>query len=244
MANEIVIAASSPSTPAPTTIAGALTSTVWRAGEPRSNAVLGAYRQRGWLRFGVGGLALWAVAVGVTLWTNDSILLPTVVLLGSFVVPLTWLVRRIELAVKRDHAVDLPLPLILRTFVYGGVMGILSSALLETWLLRFSGQAFYIGVGLIEEAVKLVVLWWLTRRLPAYSMVNGMILGASVGFGFAAFESSVTPSTPSTPQPGPLWGHWSASRRYVASSPPCRTACGRQSRESCSSENERTAGSG
>jgi hypothetical protein len=45
-------------------------------------------------------------------------------------------------------------------------------------------------VGLIEEAVKLVVLWWLTRRLPAYSMVNGMILGASVGFGFAAFESS------------------------------------------------------
>ncbi len=186
----MIDASPSPQRATTTSVAEWFPSTVRRTRDDGSKGLFRAYRQRGWLRFGVGGLALWGVAVGVTILTNDSILLPTVVLLGSFVVPLTWLMRRIEVAVKRDHAAELPLPLILRTFVYGGVMGILSAALLETWLLRLSGQAFYVGVGLIEEAVKLVVLWWLTRRLPAYSMVNGMILGASVGFGFAAFESS------------------------------------------------------
>ena len=188
MSNETMIEASSP--PAAATTVEPPTSVGLPAGESGSNCALRAYRQQGWVRFGVGGLALWAVAVGATLLTDDSILLPTVVLLGSFVVPLTWLMRSIELAVKRDHATDLPLPLVLRIFVYGGVTGLLSAALLETWLLRFSGQASNIGVGLIEEAVKLTVLWWLSRSLPAYSMVNGMILGASVGFGFAAFESA------------------------------------------------------
>ena len=52
-----------------------------------------------------------------------------------------------------------------------------------------SGLA-YVGVGLIEEAVKLAALWLLAWRLPRYSMRDGMVLGATVGFGFAALESS------------------------------------------------------
>jgi hypothetical protein len=107
----------------------------------------------GWVRFGIGGVLLWGVSVVVTLATNDFILLPTVVLLGSFVVPATW-VRR---AVEHDHA-EMPLALMLETFVYGAAAGILTAALLETWLLRYLGQGLYIGVGLIEEAVKLAVL--------------------------------------------------------------------------------------
>src|SRR5690348_16987513 len=103
-----MIEASRPSIAATTTTTEPLTSRGWRVGEPGSTGVLGLYRRQGWLRFGVGGLALWAVAVGVTLLTYDSILLPTVVLLGSFVVPVTWLMRRIELAVTRDHATALP----------------------------------------------------------------------------------------------------------------------------------------
>jgi RsiW-degrading membrane proteinase PrsW (M82 family) len=45
-------------------------------------------------------------------------------------------------------------------------------------------------VGLIEEAVKLAALWALTRRLPRYTVRDGMVLGAAVGFGFAALESA------------------------------------------------------
>jgi RsiW-degrading membrane proteinase PrsW (M82 family) len=154
--------------------------------EVRGRSIPDLLVQYGWVRFGLAGALLWGVSVLVTLVTKDTILLPTVVLLGSFVVPVTWVWR----AVEHNQANDLPLPLIMRTFVYGGVAGILSAALLESWLLRYSGQGFYIGVGLIEEAMKLAVLWHLGRRLRNRSMVNGLVLGATVGFGFAAFESS------------------------------------------------------
>jgi protease PrsW len=45
-------------------------------------------------------------------------------------------------------------------------------------------------VGLIEEGVKLAALWLLARRLPRYTMRDGIVLGATVGFGFAALESA------------------------------------------------------
>ena len=48
----------------------------------------------------------------------------------------------------------------------------------------------YIGVGLIEEAVKLATLWVLARRLSRYTVRDGMVLGAAVGFGFAALQSA------------------------------------------------------
>jgi len=51
-------------------------------------------------------------------------------------------------------------------------------------------MAGYLGVGLVEEAVKLAALWLLARRLPRYTMGDGIVLGATVGFGFAALESA------------------------------------------------------
>jgi RsiW-degrading membrane proteinase PrsW (M82 family) len=48
----------------------------------------------------------------------------------------------------------------------------------------------FFGVGLIEEAVKLAALALLTRHLLHKSARDGLVLGASVGFGFAAFESA------------------------------------------------------
>jgi hypothetical protein len=66
---------------------------------------------------------------------------------------------------------------------------VLGASVLESYLLRPSPLLF-VGVGLIEEAVKLTALALLTRHLEHKSMRDGMILGAAVGFGFAAFESA------------------------------------------------------
>ena len=65
----------------------------------------------------------------------------------------------------------------------------LGASLLETYLLHPSAGLF-LGVGLVEEAVKLAALAVLTRRLARKYALDGMILGAAVGFGFAAFESA------------------------------------------------------
>jgi RsiW-degrading membrane proteinase PrsW (M82 family) len=118
--------------------------------------------------------------------TGDRILLATVVVLGSFVVPVTWAMR----AAEQDPERHLSLSRVFHTFVYGGVAGLLISAVLETWLLRSGGEVTNVGVGLIEEVVKLGVLWWIGRRLSTHSMLDGLLLGAAVGFGFAAFETS------------------------------------------------------
>jgi RsiW-degrading membrane proteinase PrsW (M82 family) len=130
-------------------------------------------RRRIWLHMFLTGLVLWVLTVVVIFLTGNPNLVPTLVLLGSFLVPVSFVTAE----------------LLFSTFVAGGVLGVLAASLLETYLLHPS-PGLFLGVGLIEEAVKLVVLAFLTRRLPHKYARDGLILGAAVGFGFAAFESA------------------------------------------------------
>jgi protease PrsW len=70
------------------------------------------------------------------------------------------------------------------------VLGVLGATVLEGVLLQQPSGLSFFAVGLIEEAVKLAALWLLARRLPRYTARDGMVLGAAVGFGFAALESA------------------------------------------------------
>ncbi|HEY0447809.1 PrsW family intramembrane metalloprotease [Actinophytocola sp.] len=141
--------------------------------------------RRGWLRiFGIG-LVLWVLSAVATYLTGNANLIPTLVLLGSFLVPVTF----VAWAFEQRESGEITAELVFRTFLVGGVLGVLGASVLETYLL-YPSIWLYVGVGLIEEAVKLVALALLTRRLAVKSMRDGMILGATVGFGFSAFESA------------------------------------------------------
>jgi protease PrsW len=145
----------------------------------------GWWSRRPWLHMFLGGLALWVVTVVVTFVTQNPNLVPTIILLGSFLVPVTFVAYAFGRAGEVVTAQR-----ILTAFVYGGVLGVLGASLLEAELLKSPSAGTYLYVGLIEEAVKLAALWLLARRLPRYSMRDGIVLGATVGFGFAAFESA------------------------------------------------------
>jgi RsiW-degrading membrane proteinase PrsW (M82 family) len=138
-----------------------------------------------WIRIFAGGLALWVATVLITFVTGNVNLIPTVILLGSFLVPVTF----VTYAFGRADAV-VTAQRIFTAFVYGGLLGVLGASVLEAAFLRRPSGLGYLGVGLIEEAVKLAALWLLARRLPRYTMRDGMVLGAAVGLGFAAFESA------------------------------------------------------
>lgn len=138
-----------------------------------------------WLRVFAVGLLLWLASVLVTFATGNSNLIPTIILLGSFLVPVSFVVY----AFDRADAVVTP-QRIFTAFIIGGVLGVLGASVLEATLLRQPSGLGYIGVGLIEEGVKLAALWLLTRHLRRYTMRDGMVLGAAVGFGFAALESA------------------------------------------------------
>jgi RsiW-degrading membrane proteinase PrsW (M82 family) len=145
----------------------------------------GFLSRRPWLRMFFTGLILWLASVAVTYVTGNANLIPTIVLLGSFLVPATFVVW----AFGRRETGEITREIVFKTFTVGGVLGILAASILETYLLHPSPFLF-VGVGLIEEAVKLFALALLTRHLVVKSMRDGMILGAAVGFGFAAFESA------------------------------------------------------
>lgn len=130
------------------------------------------------------GAGLWAAAVAVVLWTDNSNLIPTVVLLGSFLMPVTFVVWAFEHGRNPHVTVEL----LFKCFVIGGVLGVLGASVLESYLRR--DLWMYFGVGLIEEGVKIVALLLVTRHLPRSRIRDGAVLGATVGFGFASFESA------------------------------------------------------
>jgi RsiW-degrading membrane proteinase PrsW (M82 family) len=138
-----------------------------------------------WLRVFLVGLALWIACLLVILLTANANLVPSLILLGSFLAPVTFVVWAFER--WRDEHVTAEL--VVTCFVTGGLLGVLGAALLETYLLHPSPYLF-LGVGLIEEAVKFATLAYLTRHLPRRHARDGIVLGAAVGFGFAAFESA------------------------------------------------------
>jgi protease PrsW len=131
------------------------------------------------------GLVMWAAAFGVARVTRNVILLPTIVLLGSFLVPVTAVVWYLD----HDPSPALSPRRILAAFIIAGVFGVLGASLLEYWLVSV-GILGSLEVGLIEEAVKGVFIVVVALGIRPFHVRDGMVLGATVGFGFAALESS------------------------------------------------------
>lgn len=137
-----------------------------------------------WVRIFFVGLALWVACIAVTLVTRNVNLVPTLIFLGSFLVPVTFAAWAFEH--WRDEHITTEL--IISAFVVGGLLGVMGASLLESYLLHPSLFLFF-GVGLVEEGVKLAALMFVTRHLPRRHPRDGVVLGAAVGLGFAAFET-------------------------------------------------------
>ena len=132
------------------------------------------------------GLALWVAAVGTMFLTANIILLPTIVLLGSFLVPVTAIVWYLD----HDGSASLSPRRVASAFIVAGVLGIIVASLLEFWLVYGPGTIGMLKVGFIEEFIKGAAIVLLAFGLRSYTTRDGMVLGAAVGFGFAALETS------------------------------------------------------
>jgi RsiW-degrading membrane proteinase PrsW (M82 family) len=141
------------------------------------------HRHGWWWKTLLAGFGLWILTILVTAVTSNVNLIPTLILLGSFLVPfcvVLFVIERVTGTVSTMQAVML--------FFVGGVCGVLGASLLEANLHPSIG--IYVGVGLIEEFVKAVILVVATRRTMPKTRAQGALLGATVGAGFAAFESA------------------------------------------------------
>jgi RsiW-degrading membrane proteinase PrsW (M82 family) len=131
------------------------------------------------------GLVLWVASVLVTGLTGNLTMIPTVILLGSFLVPATAVVWYLD----HYQSAELDPWRVLAAFLVGGVLGVLAASVLEAWLLS-DGLLVYLGVGFLEELAKLIALVYVARWVQRRTIRDGIVLGAAAGFGFAALETS------------------------------------------------------
>jgi RsiW-degrading membrane proteinase PrsW (M82 family) len=117
---------------------------------------------------------------------NNLNLYPGYLFVGSFGLPLAVLVFFFEVNIPRNVSFYRVLYLL--------VMGGLFSLVLSLFLFELSDLHSWIGAmsaGFVEEVGKLLAVIFLVRHWKNYNWIlNGMLFGAAVGVGFAAFETA------------------------------------------------------
>lgn len=154
-----------------------------------SGKVMGAIQARktnSWWRLLLTAILLYFIGIALLLLTSNPNLFPTVVMLGSFMAPAAY----VSFFYERRHLSQLSMSTTIIAFFYGGLLGVFAASLLEPLFVRGMslGNAFLIGV--IEEFAKILGVLVIARRRLHDSELDGLILGAAAGMGFAALEST------------------------------------------------------
>ncbi len=154
-------------------------------GQPFQSLPVKPPRANNWLRTFITGLIFYLVATALLFLTQNPNLFPTVVMIGSFLVPVTY----VTFFYERRHLSNLTISTTVIGFVYGGILGVLAASLLEPIFVRSANITNTITIGLIEEFAKILGVILIARRFRHDLEMDGLILGAAAGMGFAALES-------------------------------------------------------
>ena len=129
--------------------------------------------------------------IGFITYGNDNFL-PIMIMLAAFAVPVTILIFFFEINLFRN----IPFYKVIKYFILGGSLSLIL-AILYFSLPYFETNATtqtYIGallIGLVEEAAKAVIVAiFLFKSKKSKYILNGLLVGAAVGAGFAAFETA------------------------------------------------------
>ena len=138
---------------------------------------------RVFMMFAIAFTLLW---VCCSIFQNPNAL-PGLIVVGSFTAPLSTLILFLELNAWRNVS----LYEVIKIFFVGGCASLVATL----FLFSFFGihEMDFLGAfltGFIEETGKAVIVYFFLRRLGKLFILNGLLIGAAVGAGFAAFESA------------------------------------------------------
>ncbi len=141
--------------------------------------------RRRWFQIFVSGLVLLFLVERTLVATGDPNYVPSAILLGAFLVPVTFTTYLYE----RFPKWDVPLPAIAICFIWGGVLGTVVAGTLEYDVMKSLGFLPKLGIGVIEEGAKLIVplVFYFLGRYR--SEAAGIVLGVATAMGFAALET-------------------------------------------------------
>ncbi len=139
-----------------------------------------------------------AITFGV-LWVLTNVLgnensIPGMIFIGALTVPISGLIFFFESnAFKNISIFD-----VMKMFFIGGVFSLISTIILYNFV-TFSDEFQFYGimtirdaflVGLIEEIGKAIIVILFINYLKTNKILNGLLVGASIGAGFAVFETA------------------------------------------------------
>lgn len=118
---------------------------------------------------------------------DNITLLPGLIMAGSFAIPLSALIFFIEINIRRNVSIYQVIKLVVAGGVLSFVFSLILFAVSDAFTLDWLGGSI---AGLVEEPGKVFALL-IVASLPRYKYIlNGLLFGAAIGAGFAAFESA------------------------------------------------------
>ena len=126
--------------------------------------------------------------IGFIQYGNTNFL-PAMIMLGAFAIPVAILIFFFEINIFRN----IPFYKVVKYFVLGGALSLILAILFlsldfNTDITTYTGALM---VGLLEEIPKAtIVALFLYKNKNCNYILNGLLVGAAVGAGFAAFETA------------------------------------------------------
>lgn len=170
-------------------IAGTATTT------PRLNQISDAW-VKPWLfsRILVGFLIAFVALLYMAVGLENGNAVAGLILVGALAVPFSGLVFFFEANAFRD----ISLFDVVKIFFIGGILSLITTLLLYQFV-SFSQTSQMTGaltlgdslaIGMVEELGKLLITAYFIDQLRAKHILDGLLIGAAVGAGFAAFETA------------------------------------------------------
>ena len=116
---------------------------------------------------------------------SNPLLIPGLIIVGSFAIPFSILVFFYEMNVARN----ISLYQVIKLLLFGGIL----SLILSLFFFRWTGLSNWLGAmaaGIIEESGKALALLLVVNKRRYRWILNGLLFGATIGTGFAIFESA------------------------------------------------------
>ncbi len=144
-----------------------------------------------WFQILIVGVLLFIGSEQALKYTANIHFVPTVLLVGSFAVPLTLVAYFYsgERALDRLIHPDTPLIPVVMCFFIGGVVSVIVAGFLEYQAYLNLSILGLFGVGLIEEAAKMIFPLGLYLNRRYRSEMDGLLFGIASGMAFAALET-------------------------------------------------------
>ncbi|NRD79550.1 PrsW family intramembrane metalloprotease [Bacillus sp. BRMEA1] len=121
--------------------------------------------------------------IGVSIFNNINFV-PGLIVVGAFAVPFTTLIFFWEMNAPQNIAIY---KIVYVVFI-GGIIALLVALIFYDILGRNNINP--ITIGITEELAKVIAVIFFVRNIKYRYVLNGLLIGAAIGAGFAAFETA------------------------------------------------------